>query len=53
MTLKDWEHNNWLKPHTTSQQEISDLLAIVERDLRDSRETGISPDWRFGIIMQP
>lgn len=49
MTLKDWERNNWLKSHTTSQQEISDLLAIVERDLRDSRETGISADWRFGI----
>ncbi len=49
MTLNDWEQNNWLRPHATSRQEISDLLAIVERDLRDSRETGISSDWRFGI----
>ena len=29
-------------------EEITNLLAIEERDLADANE-GISPDWRFGI----
>ena len=48
MTLQQWENNGWLIPHTTSPQEISNLLAIVDRDLKDTAED-ISPDWRFGI----
>jgi hypothetical protein len=48
MTLEQWELNGWLTPHKTSRQEIASLLAIVDRDLRDS-EGSISPDWRFGI----
>ncbi len=50
MSLKHWaEVNRWLKPHKTSVQEIGDLLAIVERDLRDAESGGMSDDWRFGI----
>lgn len=49
MTLKQWADNAWLKSHKTSAEEIGNLLAIVERDLRDSIEGGISADWRFGI----
>lgn len=49
MNLADWQRNGWLRPHTTGPQEIADLMAIVERDLCDSREAAISPDWRFGI----
>ena len=48
MSLQQWAANGWLKSHKTSTQEISDLFSIVERDLLDA-ETGISPDWRFGI----
>jgi hypothetical protein len=48
MTLEQWEKNGWLTPHKTTRQEIASLLAIVDRDLRDS-EGSISPDWRFGI----
>jgi hypothetical protein len=48
MTLKQWEENGWLKPEPTSRQEISNLQAIVGRDLGDAAAT-ISPDWRFGI----
>jgi hypothetical protein len=48
MTLKQWEDNGWLKPHRTSLREIKDLLRIVDRDRLDA-ESGISPDWRFGI----
>lgn len=48
MSLKQWEDNGWLKPHRTSRKEISNLLGIVDRDLRDA-EKDISADWRFGI----
>ena len=48
MNLKQWADNGWLRSHQTSQQEIADLLAVVERDLADA-EGDISADWRFGI----
>lgn len=48
MSLEDWVNNGWLRRHETSQQEIADLLAIVDRDLVDARGN-ISPNWRFGI----
>jgi hypothetical protein len=48
MSLLDWSNNGWLKAHQSSQQEVTDLLAIVARDLADA-EGDISPDWRFGI----
>jgi hypothetical protein len=48
MSLQDWAHNGWLRPHQSSPQEIADLLAIVERDLADAGGN-ISADWRFGI----
>jgi hypothetical protein len=48
MTLQQWAENGWIRPHTTSTEEIKDLMQIVERDLGDIRE-GISADWRFGI----
>lgn len=48
MTLKQWADNRWLKEERTSREEISNLLAIVERDMEDAKGS-ISPDWRFGI----
>lgn len=48
MSLLQWANNGWVRPHTTSPQEIGNLLAIVERDLADA-EGAISADWRFGI----
>lgn len=48
MTLKQWEDNGWLTIHQTTHEEILNLLVIVERDISDA-ESGISPDWRFGI----
>jgi hypothetical protein len=48
MTLQQWANNGWLEPHVTSSEEITNLLAIVDRDLEDSGGR-ISPDWRFGI----
>ena len=49
MTLQQWDDHGWLKKHQTSRQEIDDLMAIVERDISDSRSGGISTDWQFGI----
>ena len=49
MTLKQWFENSWLRQHKTKPSEISDLLQIVDRDLKDARERHISNDWRFGI----
>lgn len=49
MSLESWAKNGWLRPHQTNRQQIADLLAIVERDLADARNTGVSADWQFGI----
>ena len=48
MTLKKWADNGWLRAHTTSSEEINNLLLIVDRDLKDAK-VGISNDWAFGI----
>jgi hypothetical protein len=48
MTLDQWLSNAWLKAVPPSRQEIANLLAIVDRDMKDA--TGaISSDWQFGI----
>jgi hypothetical protein len=49
MTLKQWLNNGWLRSHKTSTEEIGNLLAIVERDIKDASEGEISADWSFGI----
>ena len=49
MSLPQWAENGWLRSHKTSAREISDLLAIVERDLKDAEGRDISTDWKFGI----
>ena len=49
MTLKQWAANGWIKEHRSSAEEIGNLLAIVERDLKDATEGAVSADWRFGI----
>ena len=48
MSLEQWANNGWLRSHKTSAREIADLLAIVDRDLKDA-EGDISADWQFGI----
>ena len=49
MTLQDWLSNGWLKSHTTSQQEINELLAKVERDIAEASKDEITLDWRLAI----
>jgi len=49
MSLDDWLQNGWLIAHRTSREEISDLLALAGRDLRECQAEGLSPDWRLAI----
>jgi hypothetical protein len=48
MSLKQWENSGWLKAEPSSRNEIQNLFVIIERDLKDSRES-VSVDWQFGI----
>lgn len=49
MSLKDWAANGWLTEHRTSPEEITALLGVVDRDLRECRSPGLSPDWQLNI----
>lgn len=49
MSLDDWLRNGWLVEHETSPQEIIELLRIADRDLRECRTAGLSPDWRLAM----
>lgn len=45
--LQSWLDAGALRRHRTSRHEITDLLAVAERDLRDARVTALSLDRRF------
>ncbi|MBI2435690.1 MAG: hypothetical protein HYV26_22780 [Candidatus Hydrogenedentes bacterium] len=47
--MRDWLHNGWLIEHRSGPGEIRDLLAVIDRDLRDCRNEGLSADWRLAI----
>lgn len=49
MSLEDWLRNGWLVEHKTGPAEISDLLAIADRDLVDCRVEGLSAEWKLNI----
>ena len=49
MNLGDWLRNGWLAEHETSSQEIVELLRIADRDLRECRTVGLSPDWQLAM----
>lgn len=49
MTLQDWLSNGRLKQHTTSRQEIRDLLDKVDRDIAEAAKEEITLDWRLAI----
>ena len=49
MSLAQWLGNGWLLAHTSSAQEVGDLLAVADRDLADCRAAQLSDDWRFSI----
>jgi len=48
MTLQDWLRNRWLVAHTSSPQEIRELLDVSRREMADAQVKGLSVDARFG-----
>jgi uncharacterized protein (UPF0332 family) len=48
MSLQSWADAGWLTAHTSSAEEVKNLLAVVERDLQDAAQD-LSPDWKLGI----
>lgn len=49
MSLDVWKTNGWLREYITSKKEITNLLRLAERDLKDASSQEISTDWRFNI----
>lgn len=49
MNLKKYVDKKIIKKEPTSKEEISDLLKMVERDIRISGEVS-DLDWSFGIV---
>ena len=49
MNLDNWLSNGWLTKHTTSPEEIENLLSVSDRDLSDCRSEGLSADWKMNI----
>ena len=49
MSLELYLRNNWLRRHESSTEEIANLFAIADRDIRESQTPGLGPEWRFDI----
>jgi hypothetical protein len=49
VSLQKWARNGWLTAHQSSQQEIGDLFAVVDRDLNDCQSKDLSEDWQLAI----
>jgi hypothetical protein len=49
MSLQEWQNNGWIRPHKTDKQEISNLIAVAERDFADAQLNDMSDDCRFGV----
>ncbi len=47
MYSNDWRADEHPEREPTSRQEITNLLRVVERDLRQARVPGLEPDGRF------
>jgi hypothetical protein len=47
MSLQDWLNEGHLKTHKTSKAEITQLLAVCERDLADAQVKDLSADRRL------
>ena len=49
MSLQSWLQNSWLVQHTSSADEIKNLLAISDRDLTACQVKQLPADWRCAI----
>lgn len=48
MTLEAWSDSGLITPHQSTPQEIFDLFAVVETDLRDAAIPALSPERKLG-----
>jgi hypothetical protein len=49
MSLQSWLQNSWLVRHTTSAEEIANLLRISDRDLAACKAKELPADWKLAI----
>ena len=49
MSLTDWLGSRWIVAHEPSRDEIADLMAVVDRDLKHAAIAALSRDRRLGI----
>jgi len=49
VSLQNWEKNNWLVKHKPTAGEITQLLGLADRDLKDSQADGLTDDWKLNI----
>ena len=49
MSLSNWRDNGWLVEHKPTAQEIRDLFAVADRDLKDSAVSGLSTDTQLAL----
>ncbi len=47
MSLEQWRRNGWLISNDTTEAEIAQLIAVVDRELSDAASQGISVDGKF------
>ena len=47
--MQDWLKYGWLREHRSSRQEIADLFAVADRDLKACQTPALVPDWQFNI----
>jgi hypothetical protein len=49
VSLQDWLASGWLAAHTPSQEEVTNLFAVVDRDLEQCQLSGLDADWKHNI----
>jgi len=49
VSLQNWEKNNWLVKHKPTAGEITQLLGLADRDLKDSQAKDLTDDWKLTI----
>lgn len=49
MSLRDWVANRWLVEHQATREEIANLFALADRDLKDCQAPGLSADARLRL----
>ncbi|MEZ6088734.1 MAG: hypothetical protein R3C05_12055 [Pirellulaceae bacterium] len=47
MSLQDWKRNHWLKESPPTLAEITQLFAVVDREISDASILGLSVDGQF------